>query len=144
MELIVVLFLLAVGYVFGKRVETSHFRELVERERKLAHFPIHSGKALPQSTQRCFVVARSVVISDDYFKKFAAGLKSLIGGRLTTYETLLDRARREATLRAKERAIELGAQGIVHFRLETSSIFGDETQGAMGIVQVTAYGTAYS
>jgi uncharacterized protein YbjQ (UPF0145 family) len=47
-------------------------------------------------------VSGSVVVSVDYFKRFLAGLRTLVGGRVTSYETLLDRARREAILRCKE------------------------------------------
>ncbi len=143
MEIIVFAVLVSLGYFFGRGIEKSHFEDLIRREKASLAFPIHSGKRLPEGATACFVVARSVVISDDYFKKVSAGLKSIIGGRLTAYETLLDRARREATLRMKEEAMKLGARGVVHFRLESERIFGEEQTGAMGVVQVTAYGTAY-
>ena len=45
-----------------------------------------------------------VVISLDHFKRFLAGLRALVGGRIRSYETLLDRARREALMRMKEAA----------------------------------------
>jgi uncharacterized protein YbjQ (UPF0145 family) len=144
MELLTILTLLGLGYFFGKSIEAKHFKDLARREKATEGFPIHSGKKLPSRAARCFVVSRAVVISDDHFKRFSASVKSLFGGRLTAYETLLDRARREATLRLKESAAAEGAEGVVHFRLETCNLFSEGQKGGMGAVQVTAYGTAYS
>ena len=42
------------------------------------------------------MVTGSIVISLDYFKRVIAGLRGLVGGRIKTYEPLLERARREA------------------------------------------------
>lgn len=42
------------------------------------------------------LVVGNVVISQDYFKRFAAGIKGLFGGRIGVFEPLLERARREA------------------------------------------------
>ena len=55
------------------------------------------------------MVTGNVVISVDYFKTVVAGLRNLVGGNVNTYETLLDRARREALLRLQQQALELGA-----------------------------------
>ena len=46
--------------------------------------------------QMTVLVAGSVVISEDYFKRIVSSLQSLFGGRLRSYESLVDRARREA------------------------------------------------
>ena len=79
-------------------------------------------------------------MSIDSFKKFVAGLRDLVGGRVSSYESLLERARREALLRMKAEARALGAQSVWNVRLETSSI----TKGGKGVsaVEVLAYGTA--
>jgi uncharacterized protein YbjQ (UPF0145 family) len=87
------------------------------------------------------MVTGSVVISVDYFKRFVAGLRKLVGGRVTTYETLLDRARREAILRMKERAKDLGAYIVFNVKIETASISKGRKQ-TVGSVEVLAYGTA--
>ncbi|MGE0764125.1 MAG: YbjQ family protein [Bdellovibrionales bacterium] len=81
------------------------------------------------------MVAASVVIASDYFKNFVGILKSFFGGRLATHEALMDRARREALCRIKEKALAWGAHEIVRVRYETS--FLDQ----LG-VEVSAYGTA--
>ena len=90
---------------------------------------------------QCDLVAGNVVVSIDYFKQVAAGLRSLIGGRVSAYETLLERARREAILRMKEDAINKGADAVFNVKLETSSITKGRRQ-QIGCVEIYAYGTA--
>ena len=85
------------------------------------------------------LVTGNAVISVDYFKRVAAGLRKLFGGNLTTYETLVDRARREAILRLKESC--QGATQIINLRIETSSISQGKSN-QIGSVEVLAYATA--
>jgi len=81
----------------------------------------------------------SVVVSIDYFKRIAATLRQFFGGRVTAYETLVDRGRREAILRLKESCPN--AKQIINIRIETSSIYkGQGNQ--VGSIEVLAYGTA--
>ena len=77
----------------------------------------------------------------DYFKRFLAMLRTLFGGRVRSYENLLDRARREAILRMKEEARSLNAERIFNIKLETASI-SKNAAGNIGSVEVFAYGTA--
>ena len=86
-------------------------------------------------------VQGNVVISVDYFKRLSAGLRSLLGGRVGAYESLVDRARREAILRMKRNAQEQGANHIFNVKLETSSITKGG-RGQIGAVEMFAYGTA--
>ena len=81
------------------------------------------------------------MVSVDYFKRFLAGLRSVFGGRVTSYETLLDRARRESILRMKEAADGLGAEMVFNIKVETASI-SKGRRNAVGSVEVLAYGTA--
>jgi uncharacterized protein YbjQ (UPF0145 family) len=89
------------------------------------------------------LVTGIAVVSIDYFKYVAASLRNFFGGRVTSYESLLDRARREALLRMKDAARARGATVIVNARLEISSVSGFDT-GARGArsAEVLAYGTA--
>jgi uncharacterized protein YbjQ (UPF0145 family) len=87
------------------------------------------------------LVIGSVVVSIDYFKRFLAGLRNLFGGRVTAYETLLDRARREALLRMKEQAEAAGAKLVFNVKYETSSI-SKGRKDTVGSVEMLAYGTA--
>ena len=91
------------------------------------------------AVQESKLVTGSVVISVDYFKRILAGLRNSFGGPIASYETLVDRARREAILRMKESCPN--ATQLINLRIETSSI----TKGAkqqIGSVEVLAYGTA--
>jgi uncharacterized protein YbjQ (UPF0145 family) len=93
----------------------------------------------PEGIKNSRLVNGSVVISIDYFKKFVASLMNFFGGRVSTYETLIDRARREAILRMKEDAGD--ASEIINVRIETSSISKNASDN-IGAVEVLAYGTA--
>ena len=144
MDFIIFLTLLALGYGFGRYAELSHFKSIQKRERTLRHIAAIATKIpdptlRPRTTQ---LVTGNVVISVDYFKRFIASLRNLIGGRVTSYETLLDRARREAILRMKEQAQALGAKLVFNIKLETASISQGQ-RGAIGSVEVLAYGTAF-
>jgi uncharacterized protein YbjQ (UPF0145 family) len=143
MELIIFVLLVLTGLIAGTILERRHYRSIREREAKLRHILVFAERQPPLhfSKQPFHLVSGSVVISGDYFKTIAAGLKSLIGGRLTSYETLLDRGRREAILRMKEQAEQYGAQAIFNVRLETSTL---NQNGGRGIVcaELLAYGTA--
>lgn len=144
-ELIVFLVLLVLGYGFGRAAEQRHYRSIYQRERGLLLLPAVTLKTLPDAVipERVALVCGSVVISVDYFKRFVAGLRNLIGGRLTAYETLLDRARREAILRMKEQAIAEGASSIYNVRLETTAITKNNgKRQSTAAVEVVAYGSA--
>ena len=87
------------------------------------------------------LVLGSVTISVDYFKRFLAALHNFFGGRVTSYEILLDRARREALLRMKESAAEQNATLGLNIKYETASIYKGNGK-SVGSVEVLAYGTA--
>jgi len=137
--------LLVLGFFFGRLAEKKHFKSIIAREKKYRQLLTFSGRLLPPDLDRADaeLVGGNVVISIDYFKRIAAGLRSIVGGRVTTYESLLERARREAILRMKEAAIAKGATMVVNVKLETSSITKGKGQ-QIGCVEVYAYGTALS
>lgn len=128
------------GLVFGRWIEARHFRSIAEREQAVLQLPATSLRAPlnPGQVARSQLVHGSVVISIDYFKRALGALRGLIGGPVQSHETLLDRARREAVLRMKERC--KGAHEIVNLRIETCSLAG--ANGSIGSVEVIAYGTA--
>jgi len=135
--------LLLSGYIFGQLLEKNHYRSIRKRELMLRSIPAIASKKLPDSFEPCNtdLVAGNVVISVDFFKKFIAGLRIIVGGRVTSYESLIDRARREALLRMKEKAKSLGAKYVFNVKMETSSISKGKSE-SIGSVEVLAYGTA--
>ncbi len=139
----VILVALILGYSFGRIAEKRHYRSILRREATLNDLIMVTTRTLPKSAvpPTTQLVMGNVVISVDYFKKFVAGLRMIFGGRVHTYESLLDRGRREALLRMQERARKLGAKMIFNVRLETSSI-SKGARGSVGSVEVLTYGTA--
>ena len=107
--------------------------------------PVVSFDTMPADWQAesSDMVAGSVVISLDYFKRVIAGLRGLVGGRITTYEPLLERARREAILRMIEDARSNGFDAIFNVRLETSRLANSTGNGkGTAGVEMLAFGTA--
>jgi len=137
--------LLVIGLTFGRANERRHFRELLLLEQSLTDIVVCNGSGPVDSGtfRSSALVAGSVVIAEDYFKRVAASLKSLVGGRLIAYETLLERGRREAIVRMKEHARRLGATHVVNVRLETASLSEDWSgRRPMFSAEFIAYGTA--
>ena len=141
-QLIIFAVLLSLGYVFGRLAEHRHYRSIQRREQEWIKLPATSLKRVPDGG-RVVAAARlvngSTVVSVDYFKRILAVLRSFFGGSVQSYETLVDRARREAVLRMKESCPD--ADMIINIRLETSSI-SKGRKNQVGAVEVLAFGTA--
>lgn len=140
-NLILFTVLLTVGYISGTILEKRHLNSIRSREREMLDLPtVMLKKPLNASTiSQSKLVTGSVVISIDYFKKIVASLVNIFGGNMVSYETLVDRARREAILRMKSEAKD--ASEIINIRIETSSISKNANR-SVGAVEVLAYGTA--
>lgn len=143
MDLIIFLVLLALGYGFGRYLELRHYKSIIQREARYRNLVVIASKIIPADLlpSDTMLVKGSVVISVDYFKRFLATLRNLVGGRVKSYESLIDRARREAILRMKEEAKNLGATFVFNLKFETSSISKGK-RNAIGSIEVLAYGTA--
>lgn len=145
-QLLLPLALALTALLVGSLLERRHYRSIREREEALRHILVFNEKRTPLALtgQHFHLVQGSVVVSSDYFKNMAAGLKSLFGGRLSSYESLMDRGRREAILRMKEQAASVGATAIFAVRLETSTLHNVAGRGGIGCAEFLAYGTAWS
>jgi uncharacterized protein YbjQ (UPF0145 family) len=144
-QLLVPLVLLVGAYFIGTRIEQRHFQKLVAREKASRRFLTVTFPYVPPDSEvvATDLVTGSVVISVDYFKRFIAGLRMIFGGRITAYEPLLDRARREALMRLKESAFKGGFHAVTNVRLETSRLASSRgnNQGTAA-VEILAFGTA--
>ena len=136
------LVLICIGLVTGTIIEKRHYRSIHQRERVFADLPLLNTKAYPgdRPVSQARLVTGTVVISYDFFKRFLAGLRLIFGGEVKSYVSLIDRARREATLRMKEKC--QGADLVINMRIETSSISKGRRKRSIGTVEVIAYGTA--
>ena len=144
MDFIIFLLLIFLWFYFGRRVEKKHYESLVLREEELKHIVILSERdvaSVPISSSEEIFISEGVAIALDAFKKFFAGIINIIWGRVRSYESLVDRARREAVLRVKEKAHKKGYNTLINLRLETSSI-SKNAKKTVGAVEVLAYATA--
>ncbi len=131
-----------IGFFFGRLNEQNHFKRLRAEEDALSHITVLNIKTLPDNlVPGGALVSGNVVIAVDYFKVVAAGIKTMIGGRLRGYESLVERARREAIIRMMKKADTMGADAIYNIRIEYSSI-GAQPANQGGGAELLAYGTA--
>lgn len=136
------------AFCIGTLVERAHFRRLNAAEagqRDVIVSNLRRGDVGIGGAESLGMVVGDVVISTDYFKSFAANLKKLVGGELRTYESLLERARREAIVRMVAEAQSRGANRVTNIRFSTSSITGGPNAGRKRVavmVEVIASGTA--
>ena len=81
------------------------------------------------------LVTGSTIKTKDIIKDIGAGLKSMVGGKLGSYEKLMEEARSEAIEQMVSQAEALGANAIVGVRFESTEV-------AAGAAEILAYGTA--
>lgn len=81
------------------------------------------------------IVKGSIVQSKHFGKDFMAGMKTLVGGEITSYTEMLTEARQMAVKRMVDEAQALGANAVVNVRYSSSSVM-------QGAAEVIAYGTA--
>ena len=142
-NLIFFITLMAIGYLAGTFAERYHYRSIHMREKMFINLPAVTMKTVDYPDDRiksAKLVYGSAVISIDYFKRFTASLRNIFGGTIKSYESLIDRARREALLRMKEMAGD--SKIIVNVRIETSTIGRNANKNSVGCLEAIAYGTA--
>ncbi|MCU0951895.1 MAG: YbjQ family protein [Burkholderiaceae bacterium] len=139
-ELGILATLLAIGFFAGRVIERNHYASIRRREKQYRDVTAFTMRFPPDrvTAQEAFLVTGTVVVSADYFKTYVAGLRSLFGGRFRSYESLMERARREALLRLKAQARRRGARLVICVRFESTSI----SRGWAPSIEVMAYGTA--
>lgn len=145
-EIGILLCLLALGFFVGRYTERKHFRNLKQRERQMSDMMVTQLKSFPgadlNAPAACLVV-EEVVIATDYFKSFLARLRNIFGGEVKSYQSLLARARSEATLRIQEQARRQGYNAICNVRYETADVGGNSTMRKVAMAAIIASGTAY-
>ena len=81
------------------------------------------------------IVKGTTVQTKNFGKDFMAGMKTLVGGELTSYTDMLTEARQIATKRMVDEAETLGADAVINVRYSSASMM-------QGAAEVVVYGTA--
>jgi len=81
------------------------------------------------------VVRGITVRSRSILGNIAGGLQSLVGGKLSIYVDLCEKAREEAFQHMLQQAADRGANAIINMRYDANEVMD-------GITEVLAYGTA--
>ena len=119
---------LFVGWLAGHLSETKHERSLAAREEALKDVEttdLRNPPGFAGAEGPCSLVSGEAVVASDTFKTWVFGLKNIVGGESKTFTRLFDRARREALLRMKERARELGCNAVCNVRFDSADIGGN-------------------
>ncbi len=135
------------AWIAGTLIERRHLRKLLLLESGSRGVLALTIEDYPPEWQveSCDLVMGNVVISQDYYKRFAAGIKGIFGGNIRVLEPLLERARREALIRMKALAHARGYDTIINVRIETSRLANARRDGkGTAGVEILAYGTAIS
>lgn len=133
--LLIPLVALAVGGTLGSLAERRHLRDLDARELSMRSRVLVTQLRTPPEGRDARLVLGHAVIASDYFKFFAASMRTLVGGEVKSYRPVLERGRREALARAMESAIDAGADQLVNVRFATTAV------NPMA-VEILCYGTA--
>lgn len=128
--------LILAGLIIGTYNERRHYRSIRQREAKYRQLTVLTGASLPPGVQatETKLVTGATVVAKDRFKALLAWFRMIFGGRVGSYERLLERGRREAVLRMQEKAATEGFSLVINSRFSTATI----AQG----VEVLVYGTA--
>lgn len=81
------------------------------------------------------LVKGSTIQTVNAFRDIGAGLKNLVGGELTKYNEMMNKARALATKRMVEEAEGMGADAVVCVRYSSASVM-------QSAAEIMAYGTA--
>ena len=135
------------AWISGAILERRHLKNLLLLESGSRGVLAVTIEDLPPDwhVESCELVMGNVVISQDYFKRFAASIKGIFGGNIRVFEPLLERARREALIRMKGVAHARGYNTIINVRIETATLASARRDGkGTSGVEILAFGTAIS
>jgi len=145
LDIAIVPVMLLGAWISGGILERRHLKNLLLLESGSRGVLALTIEDLPPDweVESCELVMGNVVISQDYYKRFAAGIKGIFGGNIRVFEPLLERARREALIRMKGVAHARGYDTIINVRIETSRLASGRRDGkGTAGVEILAFGTA--
>ena len=87
-------------------------------------------------TQYFGIVSGETIIGANLFKDFFAGIRDIVGGRASSYESVLREAKESALQEMSDQAARMGANAVIGIDLDYETV---GTNGSM--LMVTAAGT---
>jgi len=115
----------AMGWMVGWGWERYGLSKLAVRERDVSDIRVgaHRYRATDaDASMDSRLLEGSVVISHDLFRGFTIFFARILGGRISMYECLFERARREAIVRLKECARGEGYTQVVNLKIVSTRI----------------------
>lgn len=102
------------------------------KKMKLANIDYLPGYEI---TECLGIVKGQIVQSKNIGRDFMAGMKTIVGGEITSYTDMISTARQMATKRMVDEAESLGADAVINIRYGSSAVMN-------GAAEIIAYGTA--
>lgn len=144
--IVIPLVLFIIPMITGQIIERKHFKDLQVREAEIRKKVIVHNRRSPLITRpvKMTLVAGEVCIGADRFKTWLAGFRQIVGGRMGSLAPVVERARREALLRALESAAAQGYTEVGNIRYTTANLKWNAPKQRELLISVMAYGTAYA
>jgi len=128
---------LIIGGIWGRIGQQRHFSHMDKAEESLSDIVLFNSKPKNiMAAQQAILVQGNVVMSIDYFRFFLGSWRNMLGGKVSTFQINLERGRREAIIRMRQAAKDLGADCVYNIKVESMAV------GTGRGVEVLAYGTA--
>ena len=136
------------SWAIGKWYQNRLMSALLDNEKQEGKM-LQSDKHLSTSSSMTSMTAESstllhvsICVGPSWGQIFFMWFKSLFGGRLHSYDVVLDYGRREVLLRLNQQAKALGCSSIVNIRIETSTVsFAKNNNNKTSSVEFLAFAT---
>ena len=116
------------SWAIGNWYQNRLMNALLENEKrggKMLQSDMHLSTSSPMtsmSADSSTLLHVSICVGPSWGQIFFMWFKSLFGGRLHSYDVVLDYGRREVLLRLNQQAKALGCYSMVNIRIETSTV----------------------
>ncbi|MCH2174973.1 MAG: YbjQ family protein [Lentisphaeria bacterium] len=116
---------LVAGFIVNRVISNLHLKKLNARESRLKHIMVSQQRHTPSNLliESGMIVTSEVVLSVGYFRSWIAGWIQLVGGNISGYEDVMQRARREAIVRVMEQAHQANAPFVWNLRIEAVDLY---------------------
>ena len=136
------------SWAIGNWYQNRLMNALLENEKQDGKM-LQNDKHLSTSSSMTSMAAESstllhvsICVGPSWGQIFFMWLRSLFGGRLHSYDVVLDYGRREVLLRLNQQAKALGCSSVVNIRIETSTVsFAKNNNNKTSSVEFLAFAT---